>query len=157
MKLAKTIQLDDSDKKVYLTSAEQGEWAVTGTFLFTDIDPTSWNKKQQISFRDGWLGTDTFGFSTFVQVSDFSEKQKDEVTHKLSAFIYETFNPPGMLSAFNAAEKEIHDMSSLCDHPIGTILSIKRELNDEEINEKIRIVNQKVEDIPVPIWTVDDK
>ena len=61
-----------------------------------------------------------------------------------------------MLSAFDAAEKELQDMSNLCSHPLGTILSIKRELNEEEINEKVRIVNQNVEDIPVPIWTIDD-
>ena len=40
MKLLRTIRLDPSDTFVFDRSAEPGEWAVTGTFMFADDDPS---------------------------------------------------------------------------------------------------------------------
>jgi hypothetical protein len=40
-KLPRTIRLDPSDTFVFDRPAEPGEWAVTGSFLFIDTDPTS--------------------------------------------------------------------------------------------------------------------
>ena len=119
MKIAKTVLLDQSDQKVFPITAKHGEWAVTGTFLFTDIDPTECSKKQQIAFRDGWLGIDTFGFSTFVQITTLSPDHKENVNRQLSTFIYETFAPPGMLYAIDAAKKELDDMIWLINDRIG--------------------------------------
>ena len=72
MKLAKTIQLDVSDTHVFERVAEVGEWAITGTFSFVDIDPSNWTSKQQLAFRTAWLGIGSFGHSTFVQVVEMS-------------------------------------------------------------------------------------
>ena len=46
MKLAKTIRFDPSDLNVFPLAADEGEWALVGTFCFTGIgeadikDPT---------------------------------------------------------------------------------------------------------------------
>ena len=68
MKLARTIHLDVSDTNVFTAVAKPGEWAVTGTFAFADSDPSAWTNKDKIAFRDGWMGIESFGRSTFVQV-----------------------------------------------------------------------------------------
>ena len=69
MKFPRTIRLDVSDANAFPLAAEPEEWAVTGTFAFADADPAAMTGKEQLAFRNGWLGTDSFGRSTFIQVS----------------------------------------------------------------------------------------
>ena len=39
MKLARTIRFDPSDLNVFPVAAEEGEWALVGTFCFADVTP----------------------------------------------------------------------------------------------------------------------
>ena len=39
MKLLRTIRLDPSDTFIFERVAEPGEWAVSGSFVFSDDDP----------------------------------------------------------------------------------------------------------------------
>jgi hypothetical protein len=156
MKLAKTIQLDISDNNVYSISASPGEWAITGTFFFVDSNPEKWGKKEQIAFRDGWLGVGSYGRSTLVQISTISNEEKRILKENLSVLILKKFRAPGMLAALDAAQKEIEDMEKLCNHPNGTLLSIRRDINNKEIKEKVSIISPEMNDQHATIWSIEE-
>src|SRR3546814_2248939 len=70
LKLPRTIRLDPSDTFVYARAAEPGEWAVTGSFLFFGADPAALAGKERQAFRGGFLGIESFGWSTLVVVTE---------------------------------------------------------------------------------------
>ena len=51
MKLLRTIRLDPSDTFVFEQAAEPGEWAVPGSFVFWNQDPSSFEGKKRSAFR----------------------------------------------------------------------------------------------------------
>lgn len=140
MKLPRTIQMDPSDPRVFNAAAEPGEWAVTGTFAFVDTTPADMDTKTQLAFRSGWLGIESFGHSTFVQVAVAPDSDVEAATARLAQQLYERYGAPDMLAAVDAARGEIEHASSLCDHPAGTLLAIQREMTEDGITERIRIV-----------------
>lgn len=160
MKFARTLRMDSSDTKVYDSAAEPGEWAVTGTFAFVVAgDPETWSSKQQLAFKGGWLGTESFGWSTFVQVAVIPEEQYEATVRRLAAHIFETYGAPDMLMAAEAARAECADMASLCDHPAGTILAIERDLDQggEGIGERVRVIPAEGDGHHARIWAVEDE
>ena len=157
MNLARTIRLDVSDANVFPVSAEPGEWAITGTFAFADGDPAEWGGKQQIAFRDGWLGTESFGRATFVQVTSIAAEQVEETVRRLGAHIFQAYGAPGMLDAMDAARREVEDMAALCEHPVGTLLAMEREINDQAITERTRVVEPPSEEFHARIWALVDE
>ena len=76
MKLLRTIRLDPSDTFVFERAAEPGEWAVPGAFAFADADVPALAGKSRAAFRSGFLGIDSFGWSTLVQVVEASEQDR---------------------------------------------------------------------------------
>src|ERR1044072_7343220 len=56
MKLLRTIRLDPSDTFVFEQAAEPGEWAVPGSFVFWNQDPSAFEGKKRTAFRAGLLG-----------------------------------------------------------------------------------------------------
>ena len=140
MKLPRTIRLDPSDARVFPHAAEPGEWAVTGTFRFVDMVPDEMDNKTQLAFRSGWMGITSFGSSTFVQVTVAPEDDVNATARGLAAHLFEVYGAPDMLTALEAAKGEIAYASSLCDHPAGTLLAIEREMSEEGISERIRVV-----------------
>jgi hypothetical protein len=64
----RTIRLDPSDTFVFESAAEPGEWAVTGAFMFADDDPGTLEGKARAAFRAGFLGVQSLGWSTLVQI-----------------------------------------------------------------------------------------
>ncbi|RUY10322.1 hypothetical protein EN991_27625, partial [Mesorhizobium sp. M7A.F.Ca.US.005.03.2.1] len=69
LKLLRTIRLDPSDGFVYSHAAEPGEWAVTGTFRFFAADIESLSGKERQAFSAGFMGVESFGWSTLVIVT----------------------------------------------------------------------------------------
>jgi len=158
MKFARTIRLDVSDANVFPNPAEPGEWALTGTFAFVDQDPADWSNKDQLAFRSGWMGVESFGRSTFVQVAVIPEEHYADVERKLAAHIFEAYGAPDMLAALQAAKGECADMAALCDHPAGTLLSIERSFTDEGgIAEKVRALPQTGDENHARIWTFEEE
>mgnify|MGYP007046914791 CR=1 FL=1 len=154
MKLAKTIQLDVSDRLVFDRPAEVGEWAIAGTFSFVDGDPSGWSNKQQLAFRSAWLGIGSFGNATFVQVTDISRDDYEQAIESLAAYLAEDFNAPNPAAASQAARQEIDDMISLCDHPPGTLLAIERSISGNDISEKTHVLTPPDEPAHAKIWTL---
>lgn len=154
MKFARTIRLDPSDQNVFDNPAEPGEWAITGTFEFADGNPADWTNKRQLAFKSGWMGLGSFGRSTFVQVAVLPDVQIEEAARILAGHLFERYGAPDMLTALDAARRECRDMADLCDHPAGTLLAIERDLTDEGIAERVRVIPAKGDGQHARIWGV---
>src|SRR5262245_65068190 len=76
VKLLRTIRLDPSDTFVFERAAEPGEWAVSGAFAFAQLDIGKLEGKQRAAFRSGFLGIESLGWSTLVQVVEASEDDR---------------------------------------------------------------------------------
>lgn len=158
MKLPRTIRLDPSDTNVFHRAAEPGEWAVTGTFAFVDCVPGELDNKSQLAFKSGWLGLGSFGLSTFVQVTLVPEGDDEAAARALATHLFEEYGAPDMLMAMTAAKSEIAYAASLCDQPAGTLLAIEREMTEDGINERIRVVPRPDEDGGhAQIWTLTEE
>ena len=154
MKLAKTIQLDVSDTHVFEHPAEVGEWAITGTFTFVDSSPSNWSGKQQLAFRTAWLGIGSFGNSTFVQVVEMSNHEYAQAIQTLSVYLADVYNAPSQEAAKQAAQQEIDDMATMCDHTPGTLLSIERSIAEQNITEKTCVLAPSGEPAHAKIWVM---
>ncbi len=154
MKLAKTIQLDVSDRHVFEHPAEVGEWAITGTFAFVDSDPADWSSKQQLAFRAAWLGIGSFGHSTFVQVTALSTQEYEQAVQTLAIHLAEFYHAPSQEAATRAARQEIDGMVTMCDHPPGTLLTIERAIAEQNITEKTSVLAPSDEPAHAKIWSI---
>jgi len=154
MHLAKTMRLDISDTKIFPNPAETGEWAITGTFSYVDVDYGGLNSKEKIAYKSGWLGLGSFGRSTLVCVTVIKEFEHQQIIRQLSEYIFSQFRAPSMLEALDAARLEISDMAALCDHPTGTILAIGREVDEKEITEQVRKIQSSNDDNHARIWEI---
>lgn len=144
LKLPRTIRLDPSDNFVYSRAAEPGEWAVPGTFLFFGADVENLAGKERQAFRAGFLGIDSFGWSTLVVVTEATAEERMAVVERLARQLVVRCGAPGMEAARAAAEEEIAFAQSLCDHPPNTLLALHRAGEDTGIRETFRTLHRKV-------------
>ena len=154
MHLAKTMRLDISDKKIFSNPAEPGEWAITGTFSYVNVDYGGLNSKGKIAYKSGWLGLGSFGRSTLVCVTVINKFEIQQLIHKLAEYIFREFKAPNMLDALDAARHEVSDMSVLCDHPTGTLLAIGREFDDIGIKEQVGKIQNSNDENHTRIWEI---
>ena len=77
MKFARTITLDESDSRIFETCATPGEWAISGTFEFSNLKEEQIEGKQKQAFTNGWMGLTSFGRSTFVGVRSIVDEEYD--------------------------------------------------------------------------------
>src|SRR5437868_3131106 len=94
MKLLRTIRLDPSDTFVFEPAAEPGEWAVSGAFVFWNSDVEQLQGKARSAFRSGFLGLDSLGWSTLVQIVEVSEDDRATVLDRLAAQLVKHFGAP---------------------------------------------------------------
>jgi hypothetical protein len=141
-RLPRTIQLDPSDKSVFDHAAEPGEWAVTGSFAFLDVPLDALTGKRKRAFEHGWLGTGSFGWSTLVMVSDASPELVAETTEALARHFVAVHGAPGMAAAREVAAREVAFAASVCDHPVGTLLTIFRQDGLEGVVEQFATVTR---------------
>ena len=103
MKLLRTIRLDPSDTFVFERAAEPGEWAVSGAFMFADADPDALDGKPRAAFRGGFLGVESFGWSTLVQIVEASDDDRAAVVAMLARQFHERLGAPDLATARAAA------------------------------------------------------
>jgi hypothetical protein len=143
VKLLRTIRLDPSDTFVFERAAEPGEWAVSGAFVFSDADLTELAGKARTAFRAGFLGLESLGWSTLVQIVNATEEDRaaavDTLAHKLVAH----FGAPDVTAARAAAEEEVAFTASLCNHPPDTLIAVHRSSEDGEIREVFRTLRPR--------------
>jgi hypothetical protein len=144
VKLLRTIRLDPSDTFVFERAAEPGEWAVPGAFLFAHADVPALEGKARAAFRSGFLGIDSLGWSTLVQVVDASEEDRAGAVELLSQRLVQHFGAPDLATARPAAEEEIAFATTLSDHPRGMLVALSRKHDQGGIREAFRTLTPSV-------------
>ena len=154
MKFPQTIQLDASDQYIFDNVAQPGEWAVSGAFAFAgdDVDPNALDGADEIAFATAFMGTGSFGWSTFVVIKEIPEAAYDAVIADLTDHFMARFNAPNREGAMEAARQEAEFAASLCEHPVNTLLGIERSLGDDGITEQFRTVVGQDESAHGPAW-----
>ena len=143
MKLLRTIRLDPSDTFVFERAAEPGEWAVPGAFVFWDADPSALAGKARAAFRAGLLGISSLGWSTLAQIVEASEADHAAAVDALARQLVAHFGAPGLDQARAAAGEELAFASSLCVHPVDTLIAVHRTHEDGEIREAFRSLRRR--------------
>lgn len=143
LKLPRTIRLDPSDTFVFARAAEPGEWAVSGAFMFGHRDLSELSQKERVALRSGFLGTESFGWSTLAVVTEASAEEKETIVQTLSRRFISDFGAPDQAAARNAAEEEVAFAASLCDHPPQTLLAVQRTVEDGELRERFRTLKPR--------------
>ena len=140
--LPRTIRLDPSDTFVYRNPAEPGEWAVTGTFLFAGVDTESLSGKALQAFRAGFLGIESFGWSTLAVVTIATEAERAAIIDRLAAQLVSRCGAPDLGRARPAAEEEVAFAQSLCEHEAGTLIGLHRRSDGDTIRESFRTLHR---------------
>jgi Family of unknown function (DUF6505) len=143
MKLLRTIRLDPSDTFVFERTADPGEWAVSGAFMFADADPNTLDGKPRAAFRSGFLGVPSLGWSTLVQIVEVSEIDRTALVDMLARELREHLGAPDLAVAHAAAEEEVMFAASLCDHPQDTLIAVRRTFEDGSIREAFRTLRPR--------------
>jgi len=157
MKLARTIRFDSSDLNIFPTAADEGEWAVVGTFCFAAMSPADLTGKVKQAFSNGFLGCQSFGFSTLVSVVTARPADVEMLTDHLARHLVEKFGAPSKAAATDVVSDEIEFMAELCaSHKTGTLLAIQRSWGDDGIKEIFRNLPKPDSKKKKKIWTIID-
>jgi hypothetical protein len=143
VKLLRTIRLDPSDTFVFDRAAEPGEWAVSGGFMFTGVDPAALPGKARAAFRAGLLGIASLGWSTLAQIVEASEDDRIAAIELLAKQLVAHLGAPSIAEAVAAAEEEIEFASSLCTHPLDTLIAVHRTHEDGDLREAFRTLRPR--------------
>ena len=138
MKLLRTIRLDASDTFVFEQAAAPGEWAVSGAFVFWGSDASSLQGKARSAFRSGFLGVDSLGWSTLVQIVEASAADRATLVDRLAQRLVEHFGAPDLAAARAAAEEEVAFVESLCTQPQDILVAVHRVYEDGAVRESFR-------------------
>lgn len=151
MKLLQAIRFDPSDTFAFPLAAEPGEWVVPGGFAFR-AEPEGGPERQ--AFANGWLAPATGGRSTFASVAEATEGDADTLRAALVAAFAAVGAPPGEAEA--AATAELAFAAELADAPTGTVLALRRGVEEGELRETFhRIEAPGTEDAPhARVWEV---
>ena len=143
MKLLRTIALDPSDTFVFDPPAEPGEWAVSGAFRFWNEDPAKLEGKARSAFRSGFLGLQSWGWSTLVQIVEASEADRSAVVDLLARQLVDRLGAPDIATARKAAEDEVAFAEQLCNHPADTLIAVHRTSENGEVREAFRTLRPR--------------
>jgi len=154
MRFPRTIRFDASDERVFEHAAADGEWAVSGAFAFAEADPGALVGKTRQAFANGFLGTASFGWSTFVAVAEITPDELEQVIERLAEHFAAHYGAPSVEAARPVARAETEFAASLCDHKINTLLTVERALGPDGIVERFRTVIPREHAAHARIWTV---
>lgn len=154
MKFPRSIRLDSSDLNVFHRAAEPGEWAVPGSFAFIERDPAGFSNKDKIAFQGGWLGTQSFGWSSLVEVAEIDAPSLLDVVGRLARHFVEEYGAPSIAEAMPAARAEADYAASLCTRKAYTLLSLERDFSDEGIVERFRVIKPDRAREHARIWEI---
>src|SRR5260370_9521349 len=127
MKLLRTNRLHPSDTFISPSAAQLGEWAVSGAFVFADVELATLEGKELAAFRSGFLGVPSLDWSTLVQVVEASAKDRLAAIDLAAQCLLDRFGAPDLVVAREAAAEEIDFTASLCDHPPDTLIAVHRK------------------------------
>jgi hypothetical protein len=141
VRLARTLRFDASDSQVFDNPAQPDEWAISGTFEFSDWTPDMLSGKHRQAFANGWLGLESFGRATFVATSQIEQAEYDTLINRLAARFVDCYGAPNLGVARPVAEDELRFMREMCeDHDPNTLLVVTREMVEAGIAESFRAI-----------------
>jgi hypothetical protein len=143
VKLLRTIALDPSDTFVFDVAADPGEWAVSGAFRFCATEAQTMSPKERSAFRSGFLGVQSWGWSTLVQIVPATEHDRRALVQLLAVQLAERFGAPDLATARLAAEEEVAFAQSLCTHPVSTLVAVHRAASNGEVRESFRRLRRR--------------
>jgi hypothetical protein len=152
MRLLRTIRFDSTDEKVFPRAAAADEIALAGAFVFADDGPETLGGKRLQAFRSGFLGLESFGFSTFAAVADVPESEYARAIELLAYRLFAEFGAPDLEAARAAAKDEVDFAAGLAVHPVNTIVAVARELDEDGIKERFRTVTAPREKDHAKVW-----
>ena len=154
MKFPRTIRLDASDVYVFPVAAEPGEWAVPGAFAFAERHPATFDRKERLAFASGWLGTESFGRSSLVEVAEIGEQEFFAVVERLARHFVDCYGAPDLPAALPAARQEADYAAGLCQHKIHTLLAVEREMTEQGVVERFRVIVPSRTKDHAKIWEI---
>ena len=141
MNFARVIRLDDTDENVFDHPAEAGEWAIPGTFEFSNWTEAELTGKARQAFAHGWLGLESFGRASVVAVAPITEAEKQALTERLAGYFVSAWGAPDIDAAWPVAVEEIRHMAELCaEQAANTLAVIERELTEAGVKERFRLI-----------------
>jgi hypothetical protein len=144
MNLARVIRLDESDTEVFRETAESGEWAIPGTFAFSNWTAGDLTGKARQEFAHGWLGLTSFGRASVVAVAPVTEAERVALVDILAFHFAEAWGAPSVEAARPVAEEEIAQMAGLCDgQEENTLIVVERELTEAGVKDRFRLIPPK--------------
>jgi hypothetical protein len=143
LKLLRTIRLDPSDTFIFDRAAEPGEFAVSGSFVFLHENIASLVGKARSAFRGGFLGVESWAWSTLVQIVEAKESDYVAGVEKLAEQLVANCGAPTSMEAEPAAEAEFAFAQALCTHPAGTLIAVHRVEENGDIRETFRALRPK--------------
>jgi hypothetical protein len=150
-----TIRLDTSDIQVFERAAEPGEWAIPGSFAFTDTDPGTLEGKPLQAFRHGFLGLRSFGWSTLVEIGEIEDAEFEIIVNALALHFVARHGAPDAKTALPVAEAEAEFAAGLCEYEPGTLLAVAREFGADGIVERFKVIRPQAEDPSRPrVWSI---
>jgi len=154
MRFPRTIRLDASDEHVFERAAAPEEWAVSGAFAFADAPPETLRGKAAQAFARGFLGTQSFGWSTLVAVAEIKPAELEAVIEALAHHFVERYGAPSIAAAQPAAEAEAAFAGSLCEHRLNTLLAVERTFGPDGIVERFRTIEPLRRGSHARIWSI---
>ena len=155
-KFPKVIRLDSSDLQVFPQAAAPGEWAVPGSFAFSDARIEDLTGKDRLAFAHGWLGTESFGYAALVEVAVIAESEFFQVVERLARHFVERYGAPSLGDALPAARAEADYAAALADHKVHQLLALEREESPQGVVERVRLVRPERADSHAKIWEIVD-
>ncbi len=149
MKLLRTIRLDPSDTFVFERAAEPGEWAVSGAFVFWNADVAQLEGKARSAFRGAFLGIESLGWSTLVQIVEANDADRAVVVETLAQQLVTQFGAPDIAAARAAAEEEVAFAESLCNQPADTLIAVHRSFENGDVREAFRTLHPRGDKKPM--------
>ncbi|MDH3234580.1 MAG: DUF6505 family protein, partial [Alphaproteobacteria bacterium] len=117
--------------------------------------PDQLSGKRRQAFRNGFLGTSSFGWSTLATVAPIGDDDYTATIARLANHLLENYGAPDRDAALAAAREEAGFAASLCDHPVNTVITIERDFTEEGIVENFRTI-ETGGDAPAQAWAVKD-
>jgi len=141
VRLARTLRFDDSDERVFDPPARPDEWAISGSFEFSNWTAEMLTGKPRQAFANGWLGLESFGRATFVATAKIEQAEYDTLIGHLAQHFVDAYGAPDLAAARPVAEDELRYMREMCeDHDPNTLLVVNREMVDAGISESFRAI-----------------
>ncbi len=155
MRFLRTLRLDNSDLQVFARAAGPGEWAVPGSFAFADLDRGQLTGKEKLALASGWLGTESFGRSSLVEVAEIDEAGFYELVERLARHFVEAYGAPSLTAALPAARAEADYTLGLSDHKLHSLLAIEREPGPAGLTERVRVIRPERAADHARIWEIE--